>query len=111
MRPFDILLLSVAFACSLFGLLAAIDFVQAAGAQPCLAGRIKADCYPWGAEGPAADSWRYSSKAAYLISSGATVLLSFGALVLALLRMKSMTNVVRVIAWGAIALVILIVRS
>ena len=43
----------------------ALDLVSAVGAEPCpSAGR---DCYPRGAEGPAAGRWSYASKTNYLL--------------------------------------------
>ncbi|MBX3445734.1 MAG: hypothetical protein KF765_03180 [Parvibaculaceae bacterium] len=47
-----------------------LDFVQAATAVACGQQGLEpgSNCYPWGAEGPAAGYWQYRSKATYLIS-------------------------------------------
>ena len=41
------------------------DYFQALGAEPCHPPTPR-DCYPWGAEGPAAEFWYYASKEIYL---------------------------------------------
>jgi hypothetical protein len=53
-----------------------IDFLQALGATACSDPNRSLDCYPWGmTEGPMEGrSWEYSSKANYLIASGAEML-------------------------------------
>lgn len=49
-----------------------VDFFQALGATACTVPNTSPNCYPWGAtEGPMGGSWGYSSKANYLIASGA----------------------------------------
>jgi hypothetical protein len=45
-----------------------LDLPWAWNAQPCSVRPISPDCYPWGAEGPAAGHWRYASKRNYLTS-------------------------------------------
>jgi hypothetical protein len=60
----------------LLGVLLALlmmDFLQALGATACSDPNPSPDCYPWGmTEGPMeGGSWNYSSKANYLITSGA----------------------------------------
>lgn len=59
-----------------FLVLLAMDFLQALGATACSVPNRSPDCYPWAmTEGPmAGGSWGYSSKANYLIASGAEVL-------------------------------------
>ncbi|MBX7532111.1 hypothetical protein K3165_04150 [Qipengyuania sp. 1XM1-15A] len=81
----DKLLLLIGIALSLFGVIIAIDLVMALGAEACSAGRWTANCYPWGAEGPAAESWRYTSKAVYLASGTAISVLPIAATVSLLL--------------------------
>ena len=49
--------------CMVITLLSA-DLLAALAARPCPAGP---DCFPWGAEGPAAGSWSYASKSNYLM--------------------------------------------
>ena len=51
-----------------------LDLVKAFIAQPCLTG---ANCYPWGAEGPAAESWSYQSKKRYLAFTSTIAVLVF----------------------------------
>lgn len=56
---------------SLFALLFAtlvFDLPSAWFAQPCSVRPITPNCYPWGAEGPVAGVWSYSSKQNYLAS-------------------------------------------
>jgi hypothetical protein len=50
-----------------------VDFFQALNATACTAPNPSPNCYPWGVtEGPMeGGSWGYSSKANYLISQGA----------------------------------------
>lgn len=50
-----------------------VDFLQALNAPECTAPDPGPNCYPWGmTEGPIeGGGWSYSSKANYLISSGA----------------------------------------
>ena len=64
--------LIVIFALGLLGIL--IDLPSAWQANPC-SPNDPSHCYPWGAEGPAADYWNYASKRHYLASSifGASV--------------------------------------
>lgn len=50
---------------ALVGLLS-IELLTALGAQTC-SESVYPGCYPWGAEGPAADLWSYASKTNYLI--------------------------------------------
>ncbi|MBY6127651.1 hypothetical protein KUW15_02865 [Qipengyuania aquimaris] len=40
------------------------DLLSAMAAQACPSGP---DCYPWGAEGPAAGKWSYASKSNYIL--------------------------------------------
>ncbi len=61
--------------CAVVGLLSA-ELLNALAAQPCPAGP---NCYPWGAEGPAAGIWSYESKANYLIRGFAQLALIAGA--------------------------------
>lgn len=60
--PLDQLLLIVAALLFLIGGFVAVDLVFAWNAPACPA----ADCYPWGGEGPIADSFRYRSRENYL---------------------------------------------
>lgn len=54
--------------------LLSIEMVSALGAQACSVA-VYDGCYPWGAEGPAADRWSYASKTNYLIKGFGQVLL------------------------------------
>jgi hypothetical protein len=45
------------------------DYFTALKALPCSTPGSGATCYPWGAEGPVADSWNYVSKETYLRAS------------------------------------------
>ena len=59
-----------------FLVLLVMDFLQALSATACSSPNRSPDCYPWGmTESPmAGGSWGYSSKANYLVASGAAVL-------------------------------------
>jgi hypothetical protein len=46
-----------------------VDFPVAWNAQACSVQPVSDGCYPWGAEGPAADHWHYASKQAYIAFS------------------------------------------
>jgi hypothetical protein len=61
--------------CAMLGALS-VELLSALAAQPCPAGP---DCYPWGAEGPAAGSWSYDSKSNYLVRGFAQLALVAGA--------------------------------
>lgn len=61
--------------CAVLGLLSA-ELVEALAALPCPAGP---NCYPWGAEGPAAGIWSHQSKSNYLIRGFAQLALIAGA--------------------------------
>ncbi len=61
---------------ALVGLLS-IELWTAVGAQACSAA-VYDNCYPWGAEGPAADWWSYASKTNYLIRGFGQVALLAG---------------------------------
>ena len=52
----------------LYLLLLGYEFFKALGAHAC-AEAVTPDCYPWGAEGPAAGEWSYETKAHYLAST------------------------------------------
>jgi hypothetical protein len=56
--------------------LLSMELLKAAGSVSCPAGP---DCYPWGAEGPAAGVWSYASKTNYLIRGFAQLVLVLGA--------------------------------
>jgi hypothetical protein len=45
-----------------------LDILQAFNAISCVE-KVYDGCYPWGAEGPAADSWFYKTKNRYLLQS------------------------------------------
>jgi hypothetical protein len=65
-----------------------------------------ADCYPWGAEGPAAGSWRYLSKDNYvLIHCAQALLVTMGgaALVAHVEREERSSLMLRRAAWLAVA--------
>lgn len=64
MARIDRVLQIVALLLALLGLVAGIDLFWAISAEPCPA----PDCYPWGAEGPAGEYWRYRSKMHYVAS-------------------------------------------
>jgi hypothetical protein len=68
----------------LFLAMTVLDLPYAWHAQPCSIER-SSGCYPWGAEGPSAGSWSYASKRIYLVSSVFDAIVSFAALVGALL--------------------------
>ena len=102
----DKLLILIGIALSLFGVIIAIDLVMAFGAEACSAGRSTTNCYPWGAEGPAAESWRYTSKSIYLASGTAISFLPAAvtvSLLLASRRGSSPTWMHRAIAATALA--------
>lgn len=61
-------LLFIGIVLSLFGVFIAFDLLGAVGAEACIGDSSRANCYPWGAEGPAAELWRYQSKSIYFIS-------------------------------------------
>jgi len=44
------------------------EYFRAAQANGCFPAPSEQGCYPWGGEGPAADSWNYESKEVYLKS-------------------------------------------
>ncbi len=79
MKMFDALLWLSAIVMSLIGIPIAMDLVAAVGAESCKVA-VQPDCYPWGAEGPASDSWRYGSKEVFLLSGAAFVICASGAL-------------------------------
>jgi len=56
-------------------ILLSADLVNALAAQPCPTGP---DCYPWGAEGPAAGTWSYASKSNYLVRGFGQLALTAG---------------------------------
>ncbi|HTU11711.1 MAG TPA: hypothetical protein VMG08_12535 [Allosphingosinicella sp.] len=58
--------------------LLSLDLIQALGGQACAPG-AGPDCYPWGAEGPAAGRWSYASKTNYLLRGGAQLVLLIAA--------------------------------
>jgi hypothetical protein len=68
---------------ALFLALCLVDLPYAWRAQPCSIDP-GSGCYPWGAEGPAAEFWHYASKRTYLVSSVFDVIVSCAALVGAL---------------------------
>jgi hypothetical protein len=80
MARVDRVLLFVALALTAFGIFISIDLLHAVGAQPCPA----PDCYPWGAEGPAAGHWAYQSKSNYLAAGFAELALPAAASLLIL---------------------------
>jgi hypothetical protein len=51
------------------------ELLRALGSEACPA----PDCYPWGAEGPAAGAWSYASKANYLLRGSAQLALLLAA--------------------------------
>jgi hypothetical protein len=61
-----------------------LDLISAVMAQPCPG---SADCYPWGAEGPAAGRWSYDSKTNYLVRGFAQVGLLAGSGLFLILRL------------------------
>lgn len=81
MRVIDAVIWFAIGICGIGTAIILIDLLHAAGAQPC--GRtVSADCYPWGAEGPAAERWSYASKSNYILR-GLAMLALFGVAVLA----------------------------
>lgn len=74
MRVLDRILFAVTLVMALWGVLLSVDLVQALNAESCSTA-VSPHCYPWGAEGPAAGLWRYESKANYLLSSFAQLVL------------------------------------
>ena len=68
----------------LFLAMTVLDLPYAWHAQPCAIER-SSGCYPWGAKGPSAGLWTYASKRNYLVSSVFDTIVSFAAIVGALL--------------------------
>ncbi|HEV7319085.1 MAG TPA: hypothetical protein VGO04_10805 [Ensifer sp.] len=56
-----------------------IDVLDAIGGYPCSQPGSQSDCYPWGSEGPVADRWRYQSKAAYIATGLASIVVLIAA--------------------------------
>lgn len=61
-------------AISLLVLILGLDLVDAIRAQSCSI-KVYVGCYPWGAEGPVAGDWFYTTKERYLIQSITRILL------------------------------------
>ena len=89
MPKLDAVLFAVAVLLGLLGVVFSLDFFTALGAQPCGSPQGGANCYPWGAEGPAADLWRYASKTTYLVSEAAFILLTIPTAALVGLKLKA----------------------
>lgn len=66
MAKIDYGLLAIGIVLSILGLFVVFDVFSAVGAEACVGGAAWADCYPWGAEGPASESWQYQSKGMYI---------------------------------------------
>ncbi|MBK5565606.1 hypothetical protein [Ensifer sp. SSB1] len=49
-----------------FVVLPVTDVLDAYWGYACSEPGSRSDCYPWGSEGPVADRWGYESKAAYI---------------------------------------------
>jgi hypothetical protein len=75
MAKTDYFLLVASILLSLIGVVIAFDVFAAIGADACGEGAGSANCYPWGAEGPASESWRYESKCIYIATSVAIAVL------------------------------------
>lgn len=56
-----------------------IDLIHAANAEACSV-RVYDGCYPWGAEGPAADFWYYKSQELYMIQGAVHLVFLIGAI-------------------------------
>ena len=80
MRAADTILWIAATLAGLLSMLVAADFVTALGSQPCGSPDAGPDCYPWGAEGPAAEFALYQSKQAYLVSGAVQIVAAVTAL-------------------------------
>lgn len=75
MAKTDYGLLAIGIVLSLIGIVVGFDVLAAIGAEACAGGTASANCYPWGAEGPASESWRYESKSIYIATSVAIAVL------------------------------------
>ena len=82
----------------------AMEAFSAINGRACGAG-VTEICYPWGAEGPAAESWRYSSKATYLFAGLLPTILTVIAIATAAFTADSTLSKRR--QWIAISLTIL----
>ena len=114
MQRTDTVLLWGAIAFGVLGLVTAIDLLSAAGSQSCASAFSGPRCYPWGAEGPAAGSWRYASKTNYLVGGIALTIVSLATLVFLVWTRraeKSLTRLQRtlvLVGFAGMALLILI---
>ena len=61
-------LLAVTAIAIVVAVLMAVEALGAVTEQKCAVPGSGVGCYPWGNEGPVAGTWRYASKANYLIS-------------------------------------------
>jgi hypothetical protein len=75
MAKTDYFLLVTGILLSLIGIVIAFDVFAAIGAEACTEGAGSANCYPWAAEGPSSESWRYESKSIYIASGVAIAVL------------------------------------
>ncbi|RDL51433.1 hypothetical protein BLJAPNOD_02567 [Ensifer sp. M14] len=55
------------------------DVLDAMQGSPCSLPGSQSDCYPWGSEGPVAGRWRYDSKAAYIGTGLASIVILIAA--------------------------------
>ena len=110
----DLTLLVVGIFLSLFGAIILIDLFAALEAQACGRGKSSASCFPWGAEGPGAENWRYQSKSIYLASGfilAMTPLLTTASLFPSLTRGRSLSRAHRLLVVLAFASTLILAFS
>lgn len=79
-------ILFVVISCLMLAL--CLDLYDAVGAQSCSV-RVYNGCYPWGAEGPAAENWFYKTKERYLFQGFIHVVFLLAAISVLALREKN----------------------